>query len=274
MSAPPIPYFGSKQTVADWIVSLLPPHKHYVEPFAGSLAVLLAKPVSPMETVNDLDQGLMTFWRVLRQRPEELIRACALTPHARAELEAAFEPAIDELEIARRVFVRLTQARSNALQRRTGWRRIIGPHGASMPDYLRAYIDRLAPTAARLAGVSLECLPALDVIARYGAEPTALLYVDPPYLASTRNSTHYRQELKDAEGHRTLAEALRGCNATVVLSGYDSPLYAELYGDWHREDLATASGNAADGNKARTEVLWSNRPLGAQLALDFGGDAA
>jgi hypothetical protein len=51
---------------------LLPEHTHYVEPFAGSLAVLLAKPRSKMETVNDLDQDLMTFWRVLRDRPDEL----------------------------------------------------------------------------------------------------------------------------------------------------------------------------------------------------------
>ena len=73
------------------IVDLLPAHQHYVEPFAGSLAVLLAKPRSKMETVNDLDGDLMTFWRVLRDRPEDLIARCALTPHARAEHQAAYD---------------------------------------------------------------------------------------------------------------------------------------------------------------------------------------
>lgn len=79
---PPIAYYGGKQRVAQAISSMLPAHSHYVEPFAASLAVLLAKPASRLETVNDLDGDLMTFWRVLRDQPQELTRACALTPHS------------------------------------------------------------------------------------------------------------------------------------------------------------------------------------------------
>ena len=44
---PPFTYYGGKTQVAERIVALLPPHEHYVEPFGGSLAVLLAKPQSP-----------------------------------------------------------------------------------------------------------------------------------------------------------------------------------------------------------------------------------
>src|SRR5262249_23224548 len=139
----PVPYFGSKQRVAPWIVSLLPAHAHYVEPFGGSLSVLLAKQPAPIETVNDLNRDLMTFWRTLREQPMHPARACPLTPHSLAELEGAFEAAEDDIEIARRVWVRLTQARSNGLEaRRTGWRRIIGPNnGVSMPGYINAYLD-------------------------------------------------------------------------------------------------------------------------------------
>lgn len=86
---PPILYFGGKITIGPLIAQLLPPHEHYVEPFAGSLAVLLAKKPSPHETVNDLDDMLMTFWRVLRDRPADLERVCGLTPHSRAEFTAA-----------------------------------------------------------------------------------------------------------------------------------------------------------------------------------------
>ncbi|WP_234425557.1 DNA adenine methylase [Streptomyces kebangsaanensis] len=102
-------------------MSLLPPHEHYVEPFAGGLSVLLAKQPSRMETVSDLDAELMTFWRALRDRPTELIRACALTPHSRAELAATWDPTNDELELARRIWCRLAQGRSGTL-RNTGWR--------------------------------------------------------------------------------------------------------------------------------------------------------
>lgn len=270
MSAPPFPYFGGKQTLADRIVQLLPIAHHYVEPYAGSLAVLLAKPRSPMETVNDLDQDLMHFWRLLRDRPQDLARVCALTPHSRAEHEASFHRPddLDDLERARRVWVRLTQGRSGLL-RRTGWRHYVDPHGTSgMPDYLAGYVARLLPAASRLAGVSLECRPALDLIGKYGRHENVLLYVDPPYLGSTRIwGNRYIHELRGDDEHRELAEALRGCRAHVVLSGYASSLYDELYDGWATTTLPAATGNARRGEQDRTEVLWSNRPLDAQPGL-------
>lgn len=263
--APPIVYFGGKSTIAQRIVDLLPPHRHYVEPFAGSLAVLLAKPPTPMETVNDLDQNLMTFWRVLRDRPDELARVCALTPHSRSEHQAACdrEGAPNDLERARRVWVLLTQGRG-AMMRRTGWRYYADPSGAtSMPDYLTAYVERMRGAAARLARVSLECRPALELIAKYGAHEDVLLFADPPYLGSTRSGgAQYGHEMRTEAEHRALADALRACAATVVLSGYDSPLYSHLYAGWDATRIATSSGNATVGAHARTEVLWSNRPLG------------
>ncbi|WP_218061740.1 DNA adenine methylase [Planobispora rosea] len=256
---PPLAYYGGKVTIAEKIVRMLPRHEHYVEPFAGSLAVLLAKAPSSMETVNDLDGDLMAFWRVLRDRPADLERVCALTPHSRAEHAAAYQAATDELEQARRVWVRLTQGRGGTL-RNTGWRHYVRPVGTTgMPDYLAAYVARIAAAAQRLAGVSLECRPALDVIASYGQHREVCLYVDPPYLGSTR-TRNYRHEMSSEGQHRELAAALAACNATVVLSGYHSELYDELYADWHRVELDAHTGQAHDWQR-RTEVLWSNRPF-------------
>ncbi|GGM85011.1 DNA methyltransferase [Longimycelium tulufanense] len=257
---PPFAYYGGKTGLARRIVDLLPPHQHYVEPFAGSLAVLLAKPPAPMETVNDLDGDLMHFWRVLRDRPAELIRACALTPHSRAEYQTAYKLAEDELERARRVWVRISQGRTGTLAR-TGWRFYIDPAGSStsMPGYLAGYVERMASAAQRLARVSLECRPALELIEAYGSCPDVLLYVDPPYLGQTRTGTNYRHEMSSEREHRKLAEALKGCRAAVVLSGYHSPLYAELYRDWHVTSLASATAQGGTWSP-RTEALWSNRP--------------
>lgn len=285
-TAPPFAYFGGKQRIAGRIVALLPDHGHYVEPYCGSLSVLLAKPRSRMETVNDLDQDLLTFWRVLRDRPEELVRACALTPHSRAEhLDARAVDVTDELERARRVWVRLAQGRSGQLVK-TGWRYYIdagAKRGFGMPDYLAAYVDRMAAAAERLQHVSLECRPALDVIDAYGAAAHTLLYVDPPYLGSTRGSTYsYQHEMRSEAEHRALADALHGARAAVVLSGYDSDLYEALYSTWYRVEIPafTNQGNHSDlsrGN-ARTEVLWSNRPLERDAVLEAlfarGGDPA
>ena len=274
MVKPPFTYFGGKTRIAAQVAALLPAHEHYIEPFAGSLAVLLAKPRSAMETVSDLDGDLVAFWRVLRDRPGDLERACALTPHARAEHLEAYQPAADDLERARRVWVRLTQGRSGQLHHLTGWRYYQDPRGShsSMPDYLEAYCARLAPAAARLAGISLECLPALELIRRYGRHPAALLYADPPYLESSRSSAgrgpSYRHELRTEDDHRELAAALLEAHAAVVLSGYDSPLYAELYDGWHRREIGAYTGNSHPSKGHRVEVLWSNRPFAQGSLFD------
>jgi DNA adenine methylase len=283
VTAPPIPYFGGKQMLAARIVQHFPRHGHYVEPFAGSLAVLLAKPPSAMETVNDLDGDLVTFWRVLRDRPDELIRAVALTPHARGELELSHDrDDCDDLERARRVHVQLTQGRG-AVGVRSGWRHYVKPAGGTgMPDYPLGYLRRFGPAVERLQHVSLECRPALEVIATYGRDPDVLLYVDPPYLGASRatgndprGGTHrYRHEMLGADEHRQLAEALRSAAAAVVLSGYPSPLYDELYDGWSRVKFAAGTGQSARGEwSVRTEVLWSNRPVGEDLGL-FAGEAS
>lgn len=268
---PPFAYFGGKTTLADRIVDVFPPHGHYVEPFAGSLAVLLAKPVSPHETVNDLDGALMTFWRVLRDQPDALARVCALTPHARAEHVADYDtpPCTSDLEIARRVWVQLSQGRSGT-RRKTGWRHYVAPKGGnSMPEYLAAYTDRIAPCAERLHHVSLESRPALELIERYGRDPDVLLYCDPPYLASTRGwGNNYKVEMRTDDEHVGLLASLIDCRAAVVLSGYPNALYDQALDGWDRTELAGWTGNGirgdatkTDGN--RTEVLWSNRTLAA-----------
>lgn len=257
---PPIGYFGSKVRIAEAIVATFPGHRHYVEPFAGSLAVLLAKPRSYMETINDLDHDLMCFWRTLRDQPDELARVCALTPHSREELRLARTGGpCPDLERARRVWVMLTQSHTGSLLS-TGWRHHVSPTATNqvMPNRVASFAARIPTAAERLRGVTLECRPALDLIRRYGSTPGVLLYVDPPYLGATRPTVGYRHEMRDAAEHRELAEALRGCAAPVVLSGYDSPLYRDLYGEWEMTTLAAYTGrNGASGR--RTEVLWSNK---------------
>lgn len=254
---PPFRYFGGKTLMAPTIAELLPEHQHYVEPFAGSLAVLLAKQPARQETVNDLDGDLVTFWRVLRDHPDEFQRLAALTPHSRDELSTAKDlDTPSDLERARRVWVRLTQSRSHSMKQ-TGWK-YVRTSGYGARD-LDTFVSRMGPIAERLRRVSLESRDALDVIRDYGSEPTACLYVDPPYLGSTR-ATNYRVEMTADDAHVALADALNECKASVVLSGYDAPLYADLFDGWHRVDLQGAT--TLSGDTDRVEVLWSNRPLG------------
>jgi DNA adenine methylase len=258
--------------MASRIAALLPAHDHYIEPFAGSLAVLLAKERSRMETVNDIDNLLMAFWQVLRDKPDELARACALTPHSRTEYLAAREASLDDLddvERARLVWVQLAQGRGGTL-RKTGWRCYIDPAGCSsgMTQYLAGYVDRMAACAERLQRVSLECLPGLEIVKKYGAYADCCLYVDPPYVGTTRASGGgtYRHEMRSRDEHLELIEELMACRASVVVSGYPSELYDDALRGWDRVEIPTMTGQAKT-NHSRTEVVWSNRPISEQQSL-------
>lgn len=264
---PLVPYHGSKGRLAKWIAGLMPPHRIYIEPFAGSAAVLLAKPRSTHEIINDIDGDVVNFYRVLRERPADLEMACRLTPYARDEFLAAdlSDDSIDELERARRWWVRITQGFGAITRAKNGWG-LSTRQGGSDAGAVSNRLDRFTAVAERLSRVAIENRDAVTVIEAH-ATAESVVYADPPYLDTTRemhSTKAYAHEMASTEDHRRLAKTLHETPATVLLSGYHSPLYDELYGDWHCvERLITRSssnGLAATRPKV-TEAIWSNRDL-------------
>lgn len=266
MSKPPFPYFGGKQRIAGKLIDLFPEHNGYIEPYAGGLSVLFAKPPKPLEVINDLNSYLVTFWRVLRERPEELERVCSLTPHAREEFEmSSTRDGITDLETARRVWVLLTQGRS-AIWKNAGWRHFKNmPKATGFAIYMDAYRERLSPAAERLRNVQIECRPALDIIRTYGAFEGNLLYVDPPYMGDTRrNISRYEIEMKGAVEHQEMLAELKKCKASVVLSGYANPLYADALPDWACFEIGSRTQVSE-----RTETVWMNFKPPALLDIGY-----
>ena len=262
---PPFPYFGGKMKIASEIVSHFPDHDRYIEPFAGSLAVLLAKPPETYEVVNDLDSRLVNFWRVLRERGDELERYCALTPHSREEYVTAKGEGVvdDELEDARRLWVLYCQSVSGAYEG-AGWR-APGPTRKSPGQHFSRFHERFHGLADRLRHVSLENVEYTTILSRYRDDERALLYVDPPYLAETRStSKEYVHDMSSEEEHRGLLESLLLMSGAVVLSGYRSPLYDEVLADWTPITIGAQTQNGGD----REEMLWINRTPPPVL---FGG---
>lgn len=271
---PPFPYYGAKGRLAPWIVSLMPAHRIYIEPFCGSAAVLMAKRPSPHEVIADLDGNVTTFFRVLRDQPVALQRACQLTPYSRAEYFSAelSEPDIDDLERARRFFVRCTQAfnaQGTTGGRSGSWSNAVRRGGSSQANTVRDLVDRFDQIAERLRTVVIENRGAEHVIAAHGSAD-AVIYVDPPYLGTTRTGldeakrrgSDYRLDMPSPDDHRALAERLHDSAAAVLLSGYQSALYDELYSDWWRVEQRVqrpTTNQPGRTGEARTEVVWSNR---------------
>src|SRR3989304_2546993 len=76
------------------IISLLPKHTCYVELFSGAAWVLFGKPPSDVEVLNDIDQELITFFRVVKEKPKELIASFEWELVSRAEFQrlASLDP--------------------------------------------------------------------------------------------------------------------------------------------------------------------------------------
>ena len=104
-------YPGAKNRLAEWICNYIPKHDVYLEPYAGSLAVFFAKQPVRIETLNDLDGNVVNYFRVIRDKPQELIEKLSLTPYARGEYNTAFEQSKtdSEVEMARKFAVRCWQ---------------------------------------------------------------------------------------------------------------------------------------------------------------------
>lgn len=256
-------YPGAKWQLANWIIEHLPRHTHYVEPYAGSLAVFFSKQPSAHEVVNDLSQDIVNFFRVIRDQPGDLADLLTFTPWSREEYYLSYERTGDALEDARRFTVRAWQAHGFKLSGRTGWRH----NGVKSVQPVTVRWSRLPEivlaAAARLKNAEIECKPALEIIARYNAADV-LLYVDPPYVLDTRSKNKlYQHEMEDSD-HLDLLDTLNAHQGPVVLSGYDHPLYTERLVDWQ----VVATKARADKGATRTEVLWLNQhaqPMQARM---------
>lgn len=245
-------YPGAKNRIADWICSYIPDHDVYVEPFAGSLAVLFNKERSHIETVNDINGEVVNYFRILRDRPEELKDRIENTPFAREEYMLAYESAKDEVERARRFCIRCWQGFGCSNRYRNGFK--TGQQKNS-PNPAKAWAelpDIMMAAAERLKGVQIENLPALELIHRYDTEDV-FMYLDPPYLPETRKNYLYQNEM-DAWEHEKLLETITGHQGRIMISGYDSDLYNAYLQGW----VKVYRKARAEKGLERTEVLWMN----------------
>lgn len=224
--------------------------------------MLLRKPRCYAEIYNDLDGEIVNLFRVVRDRGDELTEKLRLTPFAREEFELAYQPTDDDLERARRTMIRSGMgfgSSGTSSTVKTGFRGSATRSGSHPAGDWSTRIQLIGNVVDRLQGVVIENRTAIEVLQYHDAK-TTLHYVDPPYVHSERtwlgkgSKEAYKHEMTDAD-HRELATTLHGLKGMVILSGYPSDLYEEIYGSW----LCVKRTAHADGAKKRIECLWLNR---------------
>lgn len=106
--------------------------------------------------------------------------------------------------------------------------------------------------AERLRGVQIECRPAVELMQRFNY-PNVLVYLDPPYVLSTRHGKQYRCEMEDTAQNELLDTALAH-KGPVLISGYDNNLYNNRLKGWHKEYTTSYS----QSRSKKQEILWMN----------------
>jgi len=260
--------------MAGHLLDLMPPHREYVEVFGGGASLLFAKQKAVIEVYNDLDGGLVHFFRVLRDplQSKLLIELLDQTLYSRKEHIAARAWADEEepVERARKWFILARQSFGGNFYGNSWGFGVSGESGASpVGNYVSAR-SLLTQASARLKDVQIECVDWRRVLEIYN-HPTTLIYCDPPYLPETRKSGGYEHELT-REDHEELLITLDEFPGMVMLSGYDNPLYRNLDAiGWQRETFETAcmtagrtrnsklqGKGAVKAQASRTEIVWRN----------------
>lgn len=263
-----LPYFGGKAGEIGRMTALLLekiPHTTYCELYGGMASVLLYKDLVKQEVYNDVNSDIVNLFSVLRfkKHRKELRELLRNTPYSRAHWKECCvtykDTTLDPVERARQLFVVLGQGMLGRLQRKS-WA-FGGPlYGTSPAKSFYRKLERLDLVAERFRNVSLECQPALKLLARWDAS-TVLVYLDPPYYPSTRaKDAAYLQET-DHEAHVAIVTAaLAVKRAKVVIAGYPNQLYTDTLeaAGWVRQDFEVHAESAKkSGTKSlRVESLW------------------
>lgn len=259
-------YHGGKFLLAKWIISHFPTHRTYTEVFGGGGSVLLQKSRSHAEVYNDRWDMVVNVFRVLRDpgKAMELKQLLELTPYSRTEFKECghedIEQADSEIEKARKTIYRSFAGFGSASvngKYATGFRANSDRSGTTPAQDWANYPRCIPEFVERLQGVVIENKDYSEVLDQHDGEKT-LHFMDPPYVHSTRNmrrgNAAYEHEFTDQD-HIDMAKKVEQLQGIVVICGYESELYDDLFKKWHKVRRKSLADGAAD----RIEVLWMNR---------------
>lgn len=264
MPEPILRWPGAKWRLADWIVSMLPQHKVYCEPFFGSGAVFFTKNPSGTETINDIDDNVINLFRVVRDNAKALSKAIEMTPYSRSEYGASCHSANgqdNEIEQARQFLVRTWQAFGGKTKSSTSWSHD-RTNTVFRPLYWSKLPGRILDSVERLKMAQIENMNALELIEMYNNKNT-LLYIDPPYLSSTRTNLHYHCEFASESEHKELLRLCKKHKGHVIISAYENELYNDELDGWEKQSKRVAT--SAGGSSVETIYLSPSCTLETNL---------
>jgi len=260
---PPLTYYGGKQQLSKTIMSLIPKHDLYCEPFFGGGAIFFAKNPSSLEVINDTNGELINFYKVLKTQFQSLQKEIESTLHSRQEHYRAsvitLHPSLfTPIQRAWAVWVLANQSFASKLNGSWGYDRVTNKSAKQLDAKRNAFKSELVK---RLSLVQLESADALQVILSRDSK-NAFFYCDPPYFNSHKGHyKHYSQA-----DFQKLLDVLSNLKGKFLLSSYESDLLRTYTNrcKWFTQkvDMPLAvSSHPHVKNKRKYEILTANYPI-------------
>jgi DNA adenine methylase len=247
----PLPYIGGKNRLAKKIISILPDHTTYVEPFAGGAQVFFHKEPSRVEILNDLNGEIVNFFRVCQWHYTELIRHlryCLASRKLFKILSAADPDTLTDVQRAARFFYLQKNSFGGHVVHQNYHYCVTKP-----PNYNPKRIPEIIEKAhARLQGVQLESLPYEVILEKYDS-PGTLFYLDPPYWG--RKLYRFNFSENDFLGLKRRLDRIRG---KFILSLNDLPEVRTLFSGFAIERLEIAYTSQQIAGRRYGELLIMN----------------
>lgn len=254
----PIKYYGGKSYMTEIIKKYFPKDiETYVEGFGGGASVLFSKEPNGVEIYNDLGENVYSLFKVLADEKlfNNLKCKLDLTPYSE-ELRQEYKEKLKEtltIEDRAYYFIYVNRTSFNGVGGFSVTRCVRRSMSKSVSDYL-SMIDKLSEIHNRLSTVVIEHKDIMDLIDRYDSEDV-FMYLDPPYVRSTRkSSTTYEVEMTDDE-HRLFCERLLTFKGKVLISGYDNEIYDILS---NSDKFKKVSFKSPNSKSDAIETLWMN----------------
>lgn len=254
----PFKWVGGKSRLRKTIIAMLPHHECYVELFGGAAWVLIGKSPSRVEVLNDIDGEVINFFRVVKDRPRELIDSFDWTLASREEFDRLIDLdpcTLDPMARAHRFYYLVMAGWGGELHNPRFQTSISDTgHGNRLIGAMLRLPDRIMPVYNRLKTVIIENLDWQECMDIYDKEPT-VMFLDPPYPG---NNCNYRFNMRSWDDHARVAARMREARARCLLTTYDLPQARELYRDFHQTPVTFPSGMPGRGSQLNREVIVTN----------------
>ncbi|KAA1244544.1 DNA (cytosine-5-)-methyltransferase [Aquimarina sp. RZ0] len=267
----PVSYYGGKQNLTKRILSLIPEHNLYCEPFVGGAAVFFAKESSPVEVINDLDGKVVNFYRVCKLQFSKLQKMIHSTPHSRklhAEAQIILKDTTEK-DTVKKAWAFWVQTNMSFSSRIFGGYAYEKKTNGVSKAILNKKNGFTRDICERLDLVDIECNDALKVIQSRDTKES-FFYVDPPYFNSDMG--HYKGYSK--QDFTNLLEVLSKIEGKFLLSSYPSDLLAEYTKkhNWYQQSIRqTVSVTKGKRDKKKTEVFTANYNI-AKMDTSLNGN--